>query len=56
MTGEMTVRFEFELDDEDSKMLEESINGNGTMTAYDLDWSYYMNKAMYADLEEIEVG
>lgn len=51
MTGEMTVRFEFNLDPEDEQAIEE-----GTMTEQDLDWQYYIDKAVSAELEIIEVA
>lgn len=51
MTGEMMVRFEFNLDPEDEQAIKED-----TMTEQDLDWEYYIDKAVSADLETIEVA
>ena len=51
MIGEMTVHFEFELNDEDAQAIKE-----GIMTEQDLDWEYYMDKALSEYLETIEVA
>lgn len=50
MVGMMTIHFDFNLDEEDAQAIED-----GTMTPQDLDWQYYMDKYMSADLETIEV-
>lgn len=50
MTGIMAIHLDFELDEEDAQAIM-----NGTMTPQDLDWQYYMDKYMSADLEAIEV-